>query len=184
MPWSGDVIRFAMLMTHYRQPIDWTPTRLAAAWYNLETFMSLGKARLGFNESTDIAADRQINTAQVSKNLLGFLLEDLNTPAAIQAHLSSLVDEARKDDDAGVAAARQILVDCLFLGIDPFRSLRNEWQQQDGEEIEKQIERRKSARARKDWKESDRIRDELAKVGVELEDHKDGTTTWKLKRVA
>jgi cysteinyl-tRNA synthetase len=43
---------------------------------------------------------------------------------------------------------------------------------------------RASARARKDFKESDRIRDELAQMGVELEDHKDGTTTWKLKRVA
>ena len=41
---------------------------------------------------------------------------------------------------------------------------------------------RSAARARKDWKESDRIRDDLAAMGVELEDHKDRPTTWKVKR--
>jgi cysteinyl-tRNA synthetase len=180
-PWSGDVIRFAMLMTHYRQPIDWTITRLSAAWYNLETFMSLGKARLGFNEETDITADPQIRITPVSKNLLAFLLEDLNTAAAIQTHLFSLVDEAKKDGDVGQAAARQILVDCLFLGVDPFRALREEWRHQDEKTIRERIADRTAARARKDWKESDRIRDELAKMGVVLKDNKDGTT-WEIAR--
>jgi cysteinyl-tRNA synthetase len=44
------------------------------------------------------------------------------------------------------------------------------------------INLRTAARARKDFKESDRIRDELLKMGVELEDHKDRPTTWRLKR--
>jgi cysteinyl-tRNA synthetase len=50
------------------------------------------------------------------------------------------------------------------------------------EKIEKMIEYRKAARLQKDWKESDSIRDQLLKMGVELEDHKDRPTTWKLKR--
>jgi cysteinyl-tRNA synthetase len=54
----------------------------------------------------------------------------------------------------------------------------------DREKVDQLVADRAGARARKDWRESDRIRDELAKLGVELEDHKDGTTTWKLKRVA
>src|SRR5262249_1150538 len=40
------------------------------------------------------------------------------------------------------------------------------------------IEQRKAARARKDWKEADRIRDELKALGAEFEDKKDGTTIW------
>jgi cysteinyl-tRNA synthetase len=48
--------------------------------------------------------------------------------------------------------------------------------------VNRLIELRAAARAKKDFKESDRIRDELAAMGVELEDHKDRPTTWKLKR--
>jgi cysteinyl-tRNA synthetase len=181
MPWSGDVIRFAMLMTHYRQPIDWTPTRLSAAWHNLETFMSLGKKHLGFSEDTDIAADLKIRDQEVSKNLLAFVMDDLNTAAAIQVHLFSLVDTARADGENAIAATRQLLADCLFLGVDPFRGLREEWRQQDEKLIQEQIAKRNDARARKDWVASDRIRDELAKMGVVLKDSKDGTT-WEIAR--
>jgi cysteinyl-tRNA synthetase len=180
-PWSGDVIRFAMLMTHYRQPIDWTHTRLAAAWHNLEKFMVLGKERLGFDETTEITSDPEISAGQPSKDLLAFLKDDLNTPAAVQVHLFSLVDAAENDGEAGKHAARQLLTDCLFLGVDPFRSLREEWQHWDEKEIEAQISKRKAARERKDWKESDRIRDELAKMGIVLKDSKEGTT-WEIAR--
>jgi len=48
--------------------------------------------------------------------------------------------------------------------------------------VEKLIADRSAARARKDWAESDRIRNELLAMGIELEDRKDGTTTWKVKR--
>ena len=49
-------------------------------------------------------------------------------------------------------------------------------------EITKRIEVRLAARAAKNWKESDRIRDELAAMGIALKDNKDGTTTWEVKR--
>jgi cysteinyl-tRNA synthetase len=52
------------------------------------------------------------------------------------------------------------------------------------ERVTELVDTRSAARQVKNFKESDRIRDELAKMGVELEDHKDGTTTWKLKRAA
>lgn len=48
--------------------------------------------------------------------------------------------------------------------------------------IERLLSARTAARARKDWKESDRIRDELAAMGIVLKDNKDGTTTWEVKR--
>jgi cysteinyl-tRNA synthetase len=52
------------------------------------------------------------------------------------------------------------------------------------DELNKKIENRLQARARKDWVQSDSIRDELNKIGLEVEDHKDGTATWKVKKVA
>ena len=48
-------------------------------------------------------------------------------------------------------------------------------------EIERLIAARAAARTQKDWEESDRIRDELAKMGVVLKDSKDGTT-WEIAR--
>ena len=48
--------------------------------------------------------------------------------------------------------------------------------------IELQITARLAARAAKNWAESDRIRDELAAMGIALKDNKDGTTTWEVKR--
>jgi cysteinyl-tRNA synthetase len=48
--------------------------------------------------------------------------------------------------------------------------------------IEPKIADRLAARAAKNWKESDRIRDELAAMGIALKDNKDGTTTWEVKR--
>jgi cysteinyl-tRNA synthetase len=50
------------------------------------------------------------------------------------------------------------------------------------DKVEKMIASRTAARARKEWPEADRIRSELLAMGVELEDHKDGTTTWKVKQ--
>jgi cysteinyl-tRNA synthetase len=54
----------------------------------------------------------------------------------------------------------------------------------DTKKIDELVTTRNAARKAKNFKESDRIRDELAAMGVELEDLKDGTTTWKVKRVA
>jgi cysteinyl-tRNA synthetase len=48
--------------------------------------------------------------------------------------------------------------------------------------VDRQIAERNAARKAKNFKEADRIRDELAAMGIELEDKKDGTTTWKVKR--
>jgi cysteinyl-tRNA synthetase len=50
------------------------------------------------------------------------------------------------------------------------------------ESLNNRIERRLAARREKNFKEADRIRDEVHAMGIELEDHKDGTTTWKVKR--
>jgi cysteinyl-tRNA synthetase len=47
------------------------------------------------------------------------------------------------------------------------------------EEVERRIEQRAAARRAKNWAESDRIRDELAGVGIILEDKPGGATTWR-----
>jgi len=191
LPWPGDAIRLAMLMTHYPQPLDWTVDRLTTAAGGLHRFHAVGVIGLKLDQNADLLAIPEIANAQPSETLLSCLMDDLNTPAAI-AHLFSLAREA--DQKVGVSdePARQLLRDCLFLGMDPFRFVREEHARFlahsrvviNEDRVKALIEERAKARAAKNFAESDRIRDELAGMGVELEDHKGQPTTWKLKRRA
>jgi len=162
--WSGEVLRLAMLRTHYRQPIDWTIRALEEAEATLERWYEV----LG-----DVGANEF-----VAEPVLDALGDDLNTPAAIgelhklaanggdtsllkaSANLLGLLPQSRTErlasglKDAGVDAAR----------------------------IEAILASRMAARKAKHWAESDRLRDELIGLGVVIKDNKDGTTSWELKR--
>jgi cysteinyl-tRNA synthetase len=184
LPWPGDAIRLAMLMTHYAQPLDWTAERVAMAAANLHTFHNIGVRGLRLAETTDLSDTPAIADGTPSDLLLEPLLDDLNTPAAILSHLFALVREADHKGEVHEESAKQLLIDCRFLGVDPFRFYREERLRFDESKVTKLIEARNAARKERNFEESDRIRDELGVLGVEIEDHKDGTTTWKPKKKA
>ena len=111
------------------------------------------------------------------------LADDLNTPGAI-THLRRLYKEAVEE----VAFAGARLVSCgQLLGL--FEKTEAEWAHWkpaslaiDEIRVAHLINARLDARAGKNSGESDRIRDELADMGVALKDNKDGTTSWEVKR--
>jgi cysteinyl-tRNA synthetase len=159
--WPGAVLRFAMLGTHYRQPIDWTQKRLEEAAERLSLFRSHSKD------------DR---LAKPSSAVLDALADDLNTPQAI-AELNALYDRG----EAGTLRAS-----CKFLGldietVDLAAMLRAQRSDLDESAIKVRIDARNAARRKKNFKEADRIRDELAAMGIVLKDSKDGTT-WEIAR--
>jgi len=167
--WPGVVIRFQMLMTHYRQPIDWTKASTERAATALDTFRHL----------TDTANPAN---GRISEAMLASLEDDLNTPQAI-AELHRLADEARKGDHQ---AACDLGASCDFLGIDLRDAnlqeiLKSQRGGIDESKIESLVAARTTARKAKNFAESDRIRDELAAMGVVLKDSKDGTT-WEIAR--
>ena len=176
-PWHGYVLRLAMLMTHYRQPIDWTVARLVDARRMLKDWIDIA---IGYDEG-----DRSL-----SAEVFEPLSDDLNTAGAIAA-LHGLHREARGGLNA--AAATQLNVALRFLGLwsgektDEIYSYGIEVGEGPSElEVRSLIDARTAARARKDFKESDRIRDELAAMGVVLKDGKDAegkpVTTWEMAR--
>jgi len=179
--WYGDDIRLAMLTSHYSQPIDWTINRLAEAGANLHTFHLMGARGLGLKYGADLTNVAEIAKGRPSAALLDALCDDLNTPQAIFSHFFGLVKQANVQPSAIASLAKQLLIDCMFLGVDPFRFYRQSMSSIDVGEVEKLIAARTLARASKNWKESDRIRDELAAMGVVLKDSKDGTT-WEIAR--
>jgi cysteinyl-tRNA synthetase len=177
--WDGTTLRFAMLRTHYRSPIDWTVKALEEAertivnWANI-----LERAPSSFS-----------SVATPAPSILRALSDDLNTPSAI-AEMHKLAEAARKGD----AVAAQSLHDSgKWLGIIDMNLMSSSdlasIGRAAGESIEPEfrdqilakVEARTAARARKDFAESDRIRDELAAMGVVIKDSKEGTT-WEIAR--
>jgi cysteinyl-tRNA synthetase len=172
-PWPGSVLRFQMLKTHYRQPIDWTRKGTETAALELGVFDAF----------TEAVRDQPVG--EIPNELIAALADDLNTPLAITV-LHKLAEECRKIGDPWSKSARDLLAGCLFLGIDlkdvGYRKIyERQHGQIDERKIESLIELRTRARTQKDWKESDRIRDELAVMGVVLKDTKEGTT-WEIAR--
>ncbi len=177
--WSGAVLRLAMLRTHYRHPIDWTVRALEDAELSLLKLggrtgvIDLGGAGFGDGYYGDGTGGGYGGGPTQLADVLEALSDDLNTPLAL-----AMLFAIRNPRDLDAAMG--------LLGIDVHSHAR--WIDEeknlsvDVESVTKLIAARQSARARKDWAESDRLRDQLAALGVAVKDNKDGATTWELKR--
>ena len=159
--WPGDVVRLAMLATHYRQPINWTLKGLEEA----------EKALASFFDAASAEAEPRPAPA-----VLGALEDDLNTPQAI-AEMHGLRNAAGRKALAGSLAFFGFRSDELAA----WRTRRAPAPALPQAEIESRIATRNAARRAKDFAASDRIRDELAAMGIVLKDSKDGTT-WEVAR--
>jgi cysteinyl-tRNA synthetase len=151
--WPGDVLRFNMLRTHYRQPIDWTARGLEESYNSLRSLMD------GFDAS---------RPARIAPAVLEALSDDLNTPKAI-AELHAMHHRGERET-----------LDATLLALG-FAHRPESQRKVDEALIASLIEKRLAARKAKNFAESDRIRDELKAMGVILKDSKDGTT-WELAR--
>jgi cysteinyl-tRNA synthetase len=162
---SGQVLRLALISAHYKQPLDWNDKLL---------------------EDCQNTIDKWYNVYLPSENnlddeIISPLYDDINTPGYI-ANLHKLYDKANKGDEKD----KQIFNSaCNFIGL--LQETKEEWLNHkkgkldiSEEEIENKIELRNNARANKDYKEADNIRDYLLDKGVLIED-KDGKTIWKFK---
>jgi cysteinyl-tRNA synthetase len=177
--WSGEVLRLAMLRTHYRQPIDWTVKALEEAEATLNRW---------YDEIGDVAPSPEIASA-----VLEALSDDLNTPAALSelhrlAHPAVLEKMVVGASRSGQTPAPEILKSSAnLLGLltrtksELLASTASE-ANINATEINAIVAERAQARAARNWAESDRLRDELAALGVAIKDNKDGATTWELKR--
>ena len=164
---NGQILRLALISTHYKQPLDWNEKlldeceKILNKWY--DCYVEVKKKVL------------------IPKDSLKPLYEDLNTPGYI-ANIHKLYDKAQN----GSAEDKEIFTTaCNFIGL--LTDTKNQWlkfkkEKLDisEEEILSKIKERDKARKNKDYKLSDKIRDELLNKGVLIED-KNGKTTWKLK---
>ena len=165
--WPGEVLRLAMLQTHYRQPMSWTVAGLHEAQKHLDHWYAL---------TADAAP------GYLCADALDALTDDLNTPKALAA-LHELRGEAAKGAEPAAAClkASAQLIGLLERAPDEWAAFRPASVAIDDAAVAKLIAARNAARKAKDFSESDRIRDQLAGMGVVLKDTKDGTT-WEIAR--
>ena len=164
---NGQVLRLALISTHYKQPLDWNERLINECqntinkWY--ESYVELKRPVL------------------VSEEYLDPLYDDLNTPGYI-ANLHKLFEKSQKGD----LKDKEVFISaCNFVGL--LNVNRNKWEtfkksktDISEEEILAKIETRNKVRDSKNYKEADKIRNELLDKGILIEDE-DGKTTWKFK---
>jgi cysteinyl-tRNA synthetase len=162
---SGQVLRLALISAHYKQPLDWNDKLLEDCqntidkWYNVYLPSNKG----------------------LVDEIIQPLYDDINTPGYI-ANLHKLYDKANKGNDEDKHIFNSA---CNFIGL--LQETKEEWlNYKKGNvdisetEIKNKIDLRNKARADKNYKEADNIRDQLLDKGVLIED-KDGKTIWKFK---
>lgn len=172
----GEVVRWALLSAHYRQPLDWNQGLLDQSRKNLDRLYG------ALHRAADIAPDGD----QPPAEFLKAVEDDLNTPGAM-ASLFALSSEIERGmtagDHAAVARAKgQLIASADILGV--LQSDPAEWFSGVDEGLKAEVEGlladRQVARAEKNWAEADRIRDRLNALNVVVMDGPQGAT-WRVK---
>jgi cysteinyl-tRNA synthetase len=165
--WPGEVLRLTMLKTHYRSPIDWTLKSVEESAKTLDDWYWVAG---------------EVKGEQPSQSVIDQLSDDLNTPQII-AVLHGLRNSAASGNerDRNQFAASLRLLGFLSESAAEWSGRKQRASGLDEKQVDALIADRAAARARKDFKESDRIRDELAAMGVVVKDSKEGTT-WEIAR--
>ncbi len=187
--WPGEVLRLAMLMTHYREPIDFSVRRLE-------------EANIGFLNIQNIVRRYAPESGVVIAEVLNSLFDDLNTPLALQVlfsgrhtksdiaatiHFLGLVEDGAFAY-ARVAAAEQSagIKGALARAFEQARSDDLAKIGIKASYVDELINQRLALLAAKNFAEADRIRDDLLAQGIQLKDGKDAegnrVTTWEVKR--
>ena len=165
--WPGEVLRLNMLKAHYRSPMDWTLKGLEESAKTLDDWYW-------------VAAD--LKGEKASDAVIDALSDDLNTPqmiATLHALRNSAASGNKRDRSQFAASLR--LVGFLSESAEEWKGRKQQASGIDTKQVDILISDRAAARARKDFKESDRIRDQLAAMGVVIKDSKEGTT-WEIAR--
>lgn len=174
----GEVIRWALLSAHYRQPLDWTPELLE------QSKKSLDRLYGALRRAKDVPLDQAM---EAPEEVVAALMDDLNTPLATSAffEVSSLIEKAvTAGDTVAIAANKARLIEAGallgFLQADP-----DSWFEGDAsDELKAQVEdllaKRLAARAAKDWAAADAIRAQIDALGVVVMDGPSGAT-WRMK---
>jgi len=159
-----------MMLTHYRQPLNWTEENLKESKKILDRW---------YNFISDLET-KNPKSANVSNEVLNSLYDDINTPQAI-ADLHKIFKNCKNNDQDSIDL---FLNSAQFIGL--MKNNPSDWlnwgkkSSIDEKQLEILIKKRDEARAEGKYEDADKIRNEIENMGVILED-KDGKTSWRLR---
>lgn len=163
---NGEVIRYVLLASHYRKPLDWNEKSLSDAKKALDSF---------YRVLQQVTLLEEVDAPQAFMNSL---LDDLNTPQSF-ALMHEYVGNFNKSKDIEIAKKLKACGKLLgFLQQDP-----NQWFTSGDfnyEAIETKIKERIDAKIAKNWKLADEIRAQLKEQNIVLEDKASGETIWRV----
>ncbi|HRO12374.1 cysteine--tRNA ligase [Amaricoccus sp.] len=179
----GEVIRFVLMSTHYRQPIDWTEAKVHEATVLLTLWEKLLRdvKRVGAPAAG----------AAPAPEVVAALADDLNTPLALKA-LRDIASEVRLGGERGARAGAAFVVSLDLMGISPdgFRSaairqsldrvFSGAGEKGFDEKVRGLLAAREKARAARDFARADAIRDGLLAAGIKVMDRAGGPSEWEL----
>ena len=165
----GEVIRLALLSSHYRQSLDWNEKIIHQASILLDKLYEIKFLLNG--ENTEYSSETNLEP-------IAYLADDLNTPGLI-AELHKLVKDFSTSNSNKSEIKIHLNLISQALGI-----LQDDSYKKISEELESKIHslilKRKVAKDNKDYELADKIRNELLDLGVEIKDTSSGTD-WNLK---
>jgi cysteinyl-tRNA synthetase len=167
---KGSIARYCLLMSDYKQPLDWNENLVNQAKNNLSKVINLRKKVDKIEANDDLYPE-----------FWSHLLNDINTPAALMSlqtlanNINSILNKGDECNDL----VRQLINSFRFIGIDIDELFEVSSEKISDEEIESLILNRKEAKSNKNFFLADQIRDKLKEKGISLIDKKDGSTIWE-----
>ena len=167
--YHGEVIRLALLSSHYRQGLDWNDKVIHQANKLINKLYEI---------KDDLSEVAVSNSTTTDLDVISSLMDDLNTPGLI-AELNKIVKEYNSSEEEREITKEKLILIGSVLGIlqdESFNNISDELRK----EVEELILLRDKAKGNKDYDAADKIREELLNLGIEIKDTSNGTD-WKLK---
>ena len=183
-PYSPMTIRFFILQAHYRSTLDFSNEALQAAEKGLKRLMQAAKDVVSLKHSADAPTLKQV--ASIKEEIYQALLDDINTPVALSSLFEAVkIVNGAKDKGEVLNDADYNTLNRLFTEIvSDVLGLTDDRRDSSAELligglVDMILQTRNAAKAARNWAESDRIRDELKAIGIQIKDTKEGTE-WEL----
>ncbi len=167
--YHGEVIRLALLSSHYRQGLDWNDKVIHQANKLINKLYEI---------KDDLSEVAVSNSTTTDLDVISTLMDDLNTPGLI-AELNKIIKEYNSSEEEREITKEKLILIGSVLGIlqdESFNNISDKLRK----EVEELILLRDKAKGNKDYDAADKIREELLNLGIEIKDTSNGTD-WKLK---
>ena len=178
--YNPEVVRYFIIASQYRSPINYSEENLKLAQQALERFYT---ALRGFSNSSDSSNNAMpVQVIEYEQRFHAAMRDDFNTPEAL-AVLFEIVRDIHKNAELKPMLSALLIRLGAVLGLlqqapDSFLQGERTKQSTSAEEIEQLIAQRNEARHLRNWQKADEIRDNLMSMGITLDDGSNGTT-WR-----